>query len=139
MFAETDLEREIAQLVHAARRANVAFYTIDPRGLDTNSMDAATTADITTRDRMIQFTQTQGTLRVLADETGAFCTCNENDIKPSLQRIDNDTSNYYIIGYITTNPDPLRLRRTIKMEVTCPGGTNLIYRDSYTILRPKGK
>jgi VWFA-related protein len=139
MFAEGDLEREIAQLVHDARRNNVAFYAIDPRGLDTTFMDATTTADITSRDRMIQATQTQGTLRVLSDETGGFCICNENEITEPLQRIDNETSNYYIIGYVTNNPDPFKLRRTIRIEVTRPGVNQLVYRDSYTIPRPSRK
>jgi len=74
---------------------------------------------------------------VLSDETGGFCVCNENDIKPSLQRIDNDTSNYYVIGYITSNPDPLKIRRAIHIDVTKPGALRLVYRDSYTIPRVK--
>ena len=33
-FAETDLISQVAELMRAARRANVTFYAVDPRGLD---------------------------------------------------------------------------------------------------------
>src|SRR5262249_9728086 len=32
-FNESDLDRELVEVVAAARRANVVFYTLDPRGL----------------------------------------------------------------------------------------------------------
>jgi VWFA-related protein len=135
MFAETDLVMELAQLVRTARRSNVIFYTVDPRGLDANLMDAASSGRVTTRDMAVWMTQTQGTLKILGNETGGFCVCDVNDIKPELDRIDNETSNYYMIGYTTTNPDPTVIRRRIKIEVTRPGASQLTYSDSYTITR----
>jgi len=135
MFAETDLVGELAQLVRTAKRANVIFYPIDPRGLDASFMDAAGSGRITQRDLALWITQTQGSLKVLGNETGGFCMCDTNDIKPDLQRIDNETSNYYLIGYVTTNSDPRAIRRGIKVEVTRPNVTELTYSDSYTINR----
>ena len=139
MFAELDLTVELAQLVREARRANVIFYAIDPRGVDASLMEASTTQAVLPRDMSIWLAQTQGTLRVLSDETGGFCVCDTNDIKPALQRIDNETSNYYMVGYITSNANPLQIRRTIRIEVTRPGADQLAYRDSYTIPRSSRK
>ena len=110
MFAETDLVMELAQLVRTSRRANVIFYSIDPRGLDAGLMDAASANRLTTRDMAIWMTQTQGTLKILGNETGGFCICDVNEIKPELKRIDNETSNDYVLGYTTTNSDPRAIR-----------------------------
>jgi VWFA-related protein len=138
-FAESDLTQEVAQLVRDARRNNVAFYTVDPRGLTANMMDASQSEQISYAEWRDFITQTQGTLRVLGDETGGFCICNTNDFKAGLQRIDNETSDYYLIGYTSSNPDPLKIRRTIKIEVSRPAVEQIIYRDSYTIPRVKRK
>jgi VWFA-related protein len=136
MFAETELVEELAQLVRSARRGNVVFYTMDPRGLDASFMEAAGTGKITQRDLAIWMTQTQGSLKVLGNETGGFCICDVNDPRPELERIDNETSNYYMIGYVTTNSDPRAVRRAVKIEVTRPDVTQLIYNASYTLARP---
>jgi VWFA-related protein len=136
-FAEADLISEIAELVRAARRANVTFYTIDPRGLnagpDIMYQDKLSFAEW--RDFM---TTTTSSLMVLGDETGGFCICNNNDFKKGLQRIDNETSDYYMLGYISSNPDPLKRRRTIKIETT-RAGIELVYKPEYTIPRPNRK
>ena len=132
MFAETDLTEELAQVVRAAKRANVIFYTMDPRGLDASFMDAADSGRITQRDLALWITQTQGTLKILGNETNGFCICDTNDPKPDLERIDNETSNYYMVGYYSTNSDPKAIRRRIRIEATRSNIAKLIYSDSYT-------
>jgi len=137
-FAESDLIHEIAQLTREARRSNVVFYTLDPRGLTAalpiEIQGLQTPADW--RDYIM--TQTNS-LRVLGEETGGFCICQTNDYKKGLQRIDAETSDYYMIGYTSSNPDPFKIRRQVKITVSRPDVGDLIYRDSYTIPRPKGK
>ena len=134
-FAEADLISELAELVRSARRANVTFYTIDPRGLNAGP-------DIMYQDKL-SFAEwrdfletTTSSLMVLADETGGFCICNNNDFKAGLRKIDNETSDYYILGYSSSNPDPLKRRRTIKIEVSRPG-LEMFYRPTYDLPRPK--
>jgi VWFA-related protein len=46
-FSTADLINQVAELTRAAQRANVAFYTIDPRGLQVPSVDAG--ADLVRR------------------------------------------------------------------------------------------
>jgi hypothetical protein len=74
---------------------------------------------------------------VLAEGTGGFCVCETNDIDGGLRRIDAETSDFYRIGYTSSNPDPLQIRRQIRIEVTRSGVDDLIYRREYTLPRPR--
>jgi VWFA-related protein len=133
-FAESDLVAELAELTRAANRANTSFYTIDPRGLMSNVADIS--EDLTSEDWRA-FTQvSQSSLRVLADETGGIAVVNQNDFKKALQEIDNATSDYYILGYYSSNPDPLRKKRSIEVRVTRPGVHLAPYRQVYTLQPP---
>ena len=78
-------------------------------------------------------------LRTLSEETGGFAIIQTNDYTKGLQRIDAETSDYYIIGYTSSNPDPFKVRRAIKIEVTRPGVKDVIYREYYTIPKSKKK
>jgi hypothetical protein len=135
-FAESELISEIAQLSREARRANITFYALDPRGL---------TAAIPIEVRGLQmpedwrdYINTQmNNLKALTEETGGFCICQTNDYTKGLQRIDAETSDYYIIGYTSTNPDPFKIKRTIKFEVMRPEVGELNYRNEYMIDKPK--
>jgi VWFA-related protein len=131
-FSEADLVAEIAELTRTARRSNVVFYPVDPRGLlagpDINT-------DLNIRE-WSEFARTSiSSLQVLGDETGGFCICNTNDFKSGLERIDAETSDYYMIGYNSTNPDPLDVRRQVRVEVTREGNFDLLYREQYDLDR----
>ncbi len=60
--------------------------------------------------------ETQDSLRVLAEETGGIAVVNQNDFDKALKRIDNETSDYYVLGYYSKNPDPLKRTRTHRGE-----------------------
>jgi VWFA-related protein len=130
-FADADLARELGELTRTANRANATIYTIDPRGLVAG-------ADLDEQLDPVEFGQyvrkTQDSLRVLADETGGIAVVNQNDFNKALKRIDNETSDYYVLGYSSTNPDPLKRTRKIEVKVTRPE-TRVISRTSYS-LRP---
>jgi VWFA-related protein len=131
-FAESDLIAEVAELTRAARRANVTFYAVDPRGLIADKDINLTISS----EEWRQFVDTSiSSLKVLSDETGGFCICNTNEFKRGLQRVDNEMSDYYIIGYTSTNPDPLKIRRRIEIKVKRPGLEKPVYREQYTIKR----
>jgi VWFA-related protein len=132
-FAESDLIAALAELTRSARRANVTFYTIDPRGLQAG-------ADISTRLTNDEFWSnariTTDSLKVLGDETGGFCICDVNDYTKGLMRIDNEMSDYYLLGYVSSNPDPLKVVRRIEIRVKREG-LKLDYNPTYTIKRPR--
>jgi VWFA-related protein len=136
-FSFADLTSEVAQLTRAAQRANVAFYTIDPRGLIATGMDAATRNQIEFGDWRDYFQTQISTLRVLADETGGFAGVESNDFERIIRRIDSETSDFYQIGYTSSNPDPTKIRRTIKIEIARDGLQPPIYRSEYTIPRQR--
>jgi VWFA-related protein len=78
--------------------------------------------------------ETQDSLRMLAEQTGGIAIVNQNDFDKGLKRIDNETSDYYVLGYYSSNPDPTR--RTRKIEVrTTRSGVAIKARESYS-LRP---
>lgn len=137
-FAEADLISEIAELIRDARRANVTFYCIDPRGLSAGPSIADNLSITDWRDFI---ETTTSSLRALAEETGGFAIVNTNDFKSGLQRIDNETSDYYILGYNSTNPDPLKIQRKVTIHVTRPGvrDSDIVYPDSYTLKRVTSK
>jgi VWFA-related protein len=128
MLAEADLVRELAELTRAANRANATIYTIDPRGL---SAGPDIDADIKVPEWNAYLRDSQDSLRVIAEETGGFAMVNTNDISAGLKRIDAETSDYYVLGYYSSNQDPLRRLRRIEVRTTRPGAT-VFHRTSYT-------
>jgi len=131
-FADADLARELAEVTRTANRANATLYTIDPRGLVAG-------ADLDVQMDPVEYgnyvRKTQDSLRVLADETGGIAVVNQNDFTKALKRIDAETSDYYVLGYYSTNPDPLKRTRKVEVKVNKPG-LNVISRTSYTLRQP---
>jgi VWFA-related protein len=130
-FAEADLVRELAELTRAANRANATMYTIDPRGLVAGpDLDQ----QVETAEWYDYVRETQDSLRVLAEQTGGIAVVNQNDFDKALKRIDAETSDYYVLGYYSSNPDPLKRTRKIEIKTARPGA-NVWSRTSYS-LRP---
>jgi VWFA-related protein len=139
-FAAADLAAELSELTREATRANTTIYTIDPRGL-VGGPDLDQTA-LDTADWQDHLRETQSSLRVIAELTGGIPVVNTNDFTKALKRIDAETSDYYVLGYYSGNPDPLKKRRTIAIRVKPTDkrrveNYQLSYKTSYT-LKPPG-
>jgi VWFA-related protein len=117
-FADADLARELGELTRTANRANVTMYTIDPRGL-VGSGDIDDQVDPQQWNEYVR--KSQDSLRVIAEETGGIAVVNQNDFGRALKRIDAETSDYYVLGYYSKNPDQTRRRRQITVKVNRPG------------------
>jgi len=113
-WANADLVRELADLTRAANRANTTIYTIDPRGL-VGMPDLDDNVDPVEFQEFV--TNSINSLRVLAEQTGGLAVVNQNDFDKALKRIDAETSDYYMLGYYSSNPDPLRRTRMIDVKV----------------------
>ena len=131
-FADADLARELSELTRAANRANATFYTIDPRGLVAGS-DLDEQVDTTEWNNHIR--KSQDSLRVIAEETGGFAVINQNDFDKSLKKIDAESSDYYVLGYYSSNPDPLKRTRKIEVKAKRPN-MDIWSRKSYSIKPP---
>jgi VWFA-related protein len=136
VFAEADLARELAELTRTANRANVSFYTIDPRGL-VGMPDIDDNVDAGEWQNTLR--KSQDSLRVLAEETGGFAVVNQNDLDKNLKRIDSETSDYYVLGFYSNNPDPLRRNRRIEVKVTRPDVATVWSRKGYSLKSLKRK
>ena len=128
-FSFADLAAELSELTRQANRANTTIYTIDPRGL-------VGMPDLDEKVDMMDFqnyvTTSQNSLRVLSEQTGGFATVNQNDFMKALKRIDAETSDYYVIGYYSSNPDPTQRKRKVEVKVNRQN-LELRYRTEYTL------
>jgi VWFA-related protein len=131
-FADADLARELAELTRQANRANATIYTIDPRGL-VGGPDIDQNLDTVEWGNYIR--KSQDSLRVIADLTGGTAVINQNDFDRALKRIDAETSDYYMLGYYSSNPDPTRRTRRVEVKTT-RDGVSIWARSSYSLKRP---
>ncbi len=132
-FAPADLMRELGELIRAANRANATIYTIDPRGLIAGQDLGDRQVD--SAEWLAHIRETQDSLRVLAEETGGIAVVNQNGFDAALKRIDAETSDYYVLGYYSSNPDPLRRTRRLEVKVV-RDGVEVWSRTSYTLRPP---
>lgn len=131
--ADIDLYALERELTLSANRANVSVYTIDPRGL-AGVTDAGQYVDQSELRTYIQ--KTTSSLRYLAEETGGFAIVNTNDFAAELKRVDAETSDYYVLGYYSSNPDPAKRTRKLEVKVDRPNVT-VASRKAYS-LRTEG-
>jgi VWFA-related protein len=133
-FADTDLAIELNEIAREANRANATFYTIDPRGL-TAGPDIDQDVDPSEWETHVR--KEQDSLRSLAEQTGGLAIVNTNDFDKALKRIDAETSDYYVLGYYSSNPDPTQKRRQVEIKIKKPdpdgGNFELTYRREYVL------
>jgi VWFA-related protein len=134
VFADADLARELGELTRQANRANVTVYTIDPRGL-VGMGDIDEQVDPQQWNEYVR--KSQDSLRVIAEETGGIAVVNQNDFSKALKRIDAETSDYYVLGYYSKNPDATKRRRVIDVKVTRKNA-QVWFRKEY-VLKPNPK
>jgi len=131
-FADADLARELGELTRQANRANVTMYTIDPRGL-VGMGDIDEQVDPQQWNEYVR--KSQDSLRVIAEETGGIAVVNQNDFSKALKRIDAETSDYYVLGYYSKNPDASKRRRQVEVKVARKGASTW-FRKEYVLKPP---
>jgi VWFA-related protein len=133
-FNEADLVHELAYVTRMANRANATIYTIDPRGLIAGQdMDD----NINPQDWADYVRETQTGLLVLAEETKGLAIVNQNDFDKGLKTIDAQTSDYYLIGFYSNNPDPLRRSRRLDVKVVGRPNVSVTHREGYVLKPPQ--
>lgn len=141
----TNIIDSTRELIAAATRANVAVYGVDPRGLggmalegiEVQSFPTDPTVGIGPTSFLNEVRLSQDSLRVLSSETGGFATVNTNDFGTAFQRIVDDNSSYYVLGYYPTNDR--RDGRFRKIEVRVPGHPQARIRARKGYIAARGK
>jgi VWFA-related protein len=121
--------RRLRDAISAMTRANVAVYSVDPRGLATTGDDQiemgalpqSPLLGITPTALQDELRQAQDSLRVLSDETGGFAAINSNDFSRAFERIVQENSTYYLLAYRTANTRTDGRFRRIDVRVKRPG------------------
>ena len=132
-------------MLAAATRANVAIYAVDPRGLgaefDTlasiQSFPDDTTLGLGMSSIFNEVRLAQDSLRVMGEETGGFAVVNRNDFNDAFQRIVDDNSSYYVMGYYSTNERRDGRFRRIEVKLADRPGLTVRARKGY--VAPRGK
>jgi VWFA-related protein len=132
-FSDADLAMDLAEVTRAANRANTTIYTIDPRGLIAGG-DIDEQVDPSEWSNFVR--KTQESMRVLAEETGGIAVVNQNDMDKALKRIDAESSDYYVLGFYSNNPDPTHRRRQLSIKVTRPQLNVTSSRTEYVMKAP---
>jgi VWFA-related protein len=130
--ADIELHKLMRELTLSANRANASLYTIDPRGL-AGVVDLQSFADQSEWRSYIQ--KTTSSLRYLAEATGGFPIVNTNDFVGELKRVDAETSDYYVLGFYSSNPDPMKRTRRLDVKVDRPN-VSVTSRTEYSLKTP---
>ncbi len=143
------------QMLETAMRANVSIYPVDPRGLGhelegisglgpiptaysfPEGIDPLPSYGIRDVERGLrdELDGALEALRMLASETGGFAAINSNDFERPFQRIVDDNSSYYLLGYYPTNTEKDGTFRRVEVTVR-PPGVQVVARRGYFAPRP---
>jgi len=136
-----DNQAQLHATVDAAVRAGVSFWPIDARGLQASAplgdasqgspgnaaMYNGTAAQAST-DR---FQQSQDTLYSLAGDTGGKALFDNNDLTKGILQAQQAISDYYILGYYTSNSEQNGRFRKVKITLNPDLAAKLDYRQGY--------
>jgi VWFA-related protein len=125
----TQILDETRDAIGTATRANVAIYSIDPRGLTTMG-DEVMELTAPPQDPSLRLNAqglqdelrlSQDSLRVFSEETGGFASVNSNDFAKAFDRVVRDNSSYYVLGYYSTNERRDGRFRKVSVRLNRPG------------------
>jgi VWFA-related protein len=132
-------------MLAAATRANVAIYGVDPRGLgasfenfaEVQSFPDDTSLGLNQSALFNEVRLAQDSLRSMSEESGGFAVVNRNDFTNAFQRIVDDNSSYYMLGYYSSNDR--RDGRFRKIEVRLKNRPGLVVRARKGYVAPRGR
>lgn len=142
----TTVQDGMREVIASATRANVSIYAVDPRGLTGMGEESIEAAGGFPEDPNLGLSMqsfqddlrlAQINLRSLAEDTGGYAAVNQNDFTGAWERVVNDNSSYYVLGYYPTNDR--RDGRFRKIEVKLVGRQGLEVRSRKGYTAPKGK
>jgi VWFA-related protein len=147
----TENESQLRAAINAATKANLSFYTVDVRGLQAiipggNAAGGGArgggggrgggSSTYSGRGVLSQYSSnfsSQETLVTLANDTGGKAFLDSNDFTPAFTQVQEDTSFYYLLGYISNNPqrDGRYRRITVRLNRSEFKDARLDFRKGY--------
>jgi VWFA-related protein len=118
-LAQLDNWQTFMDLLDRANRSNVSFYPIDSRGLPAS--DSPIEADVPPAVDQRLLSARIETLHTLAGATDGLAVVNNNNIEKGMQRVIDDLTSYYLLGYYSSNRKLDGRFRAIKVRVKRPG------------------
>ena len=132
---------QLRATIDSAIRAGVSFWPVDARGLvaapprgDAAQASPGGIGMYTGAAVMAQtatFQQSQDTLYALASDTGGKAMLDSNDLTKGIVQAQRAISDYYIVGYYTTNTTQDGKFRHIRIACTNCSEASLDYRQGY--------
>jgi VWFA-related protein len=133
-------QASLRNAINAAVRANLSIYSVDTRGLQAISpLGDATTGSLrgtgafngsALQNNLDANFNSQEVMSTLSTDTGGKAFFDSNDFAPAFQRVQNDTSAYYVLGF--RSADPRRDGRYRKLQVKLNrNDVKLEYRQGY--------
>jgi VWFA-related protein len=121
--AATMISGDLKDVIQAAARANVSIYAIDPNG-DPNAPASgvkpiAALADENQFDD--RHLQNRLMLQALAKSTGGVALSRSNDFSTVFKQAVEDTSSYYLLGYVPANDKRDGAFRKLDVRAVWPG------------------
>jgi hypothetical protein len=121
-------QASLRSAINAAVRANLSIYSVDTRGLQAISpLGDASTGSLrgansyngaALQNNLDSNFNTQEVMATLSSDTGGKAFFDSNDFSPAFERVQRDTSAYYVIGFRSTDTrkDGRYRRLTIKIN-----------------------
>jgi VWFA-related protein len=141
------------RLTEMANRASVIIYTMDARGVvnalmanaEDNFEDFIASGRPIVQEvaisRSVELYESQEGLRALAEQTGGFAVINNNNLAKGIERIMNDQTSYYVLGYQPSSEsfDAKKLRfNKLEVKVLRPN-LHVRYRDGFFNVRDEDR
>lgn len=136
-----DNQAQLHATVDAAIRSGVTFWPVDARGLVASAPLGDATQGSPGGESMYtggaaqamntNFQQSQDTLYSLATDTGGKALLDNNDLTRGITQAQRSVTDYYVIGYYTTNTAQNGHFRKIKLTLNSDSAAALDYRQGY--------
>lgn len=136
-----DNQAQLHATADQAIKSGVSIWTVDARGLVAQAPMGDASQDSPGGQAMYtgtsaqavaaRFQQSQDTLYALAADTGGKAFLDNNDLSRGIVQAQQSISDYYILGYYTTNAEPNGKFRRIRIALADNREAKLDYRQGY--------
>ncbi|HZD49052.1 MAG TPA: VWA domain-containing protein, partial [Silvibacterium sp.] len=133
-------QASLRSAINSAVRANLSIYSVDTRGLQAISpLGDATTGSLrgtgayngaALQNNLDSNFNTQEVMATLSSDTGGKAFFDNNDFSPAFERIQHDTSAYYVLGFRSTDTRRDGRYRKLTVKINRPD-LKLEYRPGY--------